>query len=338
MNSEVISEDLNPGKILMLSGSYWQTCTLHAAVKLDIFTAIGKNSMSARDLADSLRIEKRSLSMLLNALCAMGFLNAKGGLYLNTAESAAFLSKDSDRYIGYMIMHHHHLVESWAKLDKAVKTGQPVRSSASNDDGERRESFLMGMFNIAMGIAPILAENIDLSGKKHLLDLGGGPGTYAIHFAKHNPILKASVFDLPTTRPFAEKIIKRFKLSDRVDFIDGNFLTDPIKGSYDVVWISHIFHAESPDECERLLQKAVSVLEPGGLIMIHDFILNNAKQCPLFPTLFSLNMLIGTKGGQAYSENEFFSMLEKAGIQEIKRSPFKGPTESGIITGIKRKN
>ncbi len=331
------SENLNPGKLLTLSGAYWQTCTLHAAVKLDVFTATGKNPISCNELADKLQVEKRSLEMLLNALCAMELLDKKGGLYFNTEESDTFLSKDSKRYIGYIIMHHHHLVESWAKLDEAVKTGQPVRSSASHENDEiRRESFLMGMFNLAMGIAPEISEAIDLAGKKHLLDLGGGPGTYAIHFAKRNPMLKASVFDLPTTRPFAEKTIKRFKLSDRVDFIDGNFLTDQIKGHYDVVWISHIFHAESPENCEKLMKKAVAALEPEGLIIIHDFILDNSKQGPLFPALFSLNMLIGTKGGQAYSEEEFFSMLKKQGIQDIKRSPFTGPTESGIITGIKK--
>ena len=332
------SENLNPGKLLTLSGAYWQTCTLHAAVKLDIFTATGDNPMGCAKLADKLHVQKRSLEMLLNALCAMELLDKKDGLYCNTAESDTFLSKNSKRYIGYIIMHHHHLVESWSKLDEAVKTGQPVRSSASHeDDEERRESFLMGMFNIAMGNAPRISEQIDLAGKKHLLDLGGGPGTYAIHFAKRNPALKASIFDLPTTRPFAEKTIKRFKLSDRVDFIDGNFLTDQIKGSYDVVWISHIFHAESPENSEKLMKKAVAALEPGGLIIIHDFILDNSKLRPLFPALFSLNMLIGTKAGQAYSEKEFFSILEKEGMQDIKRSSFKGTTESGIITGVKQK-
>jgi hypothetical protein len=330
------SEKMNPGRLMGISGSYWMTCTLHAAVKLDVFSAVGKDGKTTEQLAGRTGAEQRSLSMILNALCAMDLLEKKEGLYTNTPESETFLDKGSPRYIGYMIMHHHHLVESWARLDESVKTGKPVRTRSIIHDDERRESFLMGMFNNAMGMAPHLVTTIDLSGKKHLLDLGGGPGTYAIHFCKHNPGLVATVCDLPATRPFAEKIIARFDQQARVDFQDGNFLTEPIKGVYDVVWLSHILHGESHKDCEMIVQKAADCLEPGGMMLIHEFILNNSKDSPLFPALFSLNMLLGTEGGQAYSEGELAAMLENAGMTDIMRTPYKGPTESGIISGIKR--
>jgi hypothetical protein len=75
------------------------------------------------------------------------------------------------------------------------------------------------------------------------------PGTFAIHFCRQNPQLTATVFDLPTTRPFAEKTIKRFDLEDRIDFQGGNYLKDEIEGHYDAAWHSHILHAEGPDGC-----------------------------------------------------------------------------------------
>jgi predicted O-methyltransferase YrrM len=330
------SDSLNPGRLMAISGSYWQTCTLHAAVKLDVFTFIGKEARTDARLAEAMGADPRSLAMLLHALCAMGLLEKKEGRFANTPESNAFLVKDSPGYMGYMIMHHHHLVESWARLDQSVKTGKPVRTRAQFDDEIRRESFLMGMFNNAMGMAPRLVTTIDLSGKKHLLDLGGGPGTYAIHFCKHNPGLKATVFDLPATRPFAEKTIARFNQQDSIDFQEGNFLTDAIKGTYDVVWLSHILHGDSPKDCEKIVQKAVSALEPGGMVLIHEFILDNTKDAPLFAALFSLNMLLGTDGGQAYTEMELIAMLEKAGVEEITRTSYKGPTDSGIIAGVRR--
>ena len=334
-NSMTSHDTLNPGRLMGISGSYWMTCTLHAAVKLDVFSAIGKEGKTIEDLSETMGTEKRSLSMLVNALCAMELLETKEGRFFNTTESGTFLVKDSPRYVGYMILHHHHLVESWSRLDESVKTGRPVRTRSIFHDEERRESFLMGMFNNAMAMAPHLVATIDLSGKKHLLDLGGGPGTYAIHFCKHNPGLKATVFDLPTTRPFAQNVIARFNQEDFVGFQDGDYNKDTIKGEYDVAWLSHILHGENPKNCEKMIQKAVNVLQPGGLILIHEFILDNTKAGPLFPALFSLNMLLGTNGGQAYSENELMDMLEKAGITDIKRTPFKGPTESGIISGVK---
>ena len=325
-------KNVHPGKILELSGAYWQTCTLHAGVKLDIFSHLGRQKKTAKALADKLNLDPRGLTMLLNAICAMNLLEKQGDNYANTSESLTLLSKESPEYIGYMIMHHHHLVESWASLDRSVKTGAPAKDHSMRDDPEYRENFLMGMFNNAMAAAPELVRAIDLKGKKTLLDLGGGPGTYAIHFCMHNPDLKAWVFDLPTTRPFAEKTIKRFDQEASVSFTGGNFLKDDLDGTYDVVWLSHILHGESPEDCEKLVKKSVSALNPGGFIIIHDFILDNSKTSPLFPALFSLNMLLGTRG-QAYSEMEIKSMIEKAGIDNIKRIPFKGPNDSGLVVG-----
>ncbi len=189
----------------------------------------------------------------------------------------------------------------------------------------------MGMFNMAMGIAPTLSKQIDLKERIHLLDLGGGPGTYAIHFCLANPDLKATIYDLPETRPFAEKTIERFGLSERIDFVSGDYLEDKITGSYDVVWLSHILHGEGPDKCRMIIKKAVSTLRPGGLLFVHDFILDNTFDGPRFPALFSLNMLVNTENGQSYSEDQIKEMLSRAGLQDIRRLPFRGPTESGIV-------
>ncbi len=322
---------MNPGSLFEISGYYWKTCTLHAAVKLDLFTAIGARQLSGSDVAAKIGADPRAATMLLNALTAMDLLEKNGALFANTPIAQAFLCKESKRYIGYMIMHHHHLVQSWAQLDVAVKTGQPTREDTAFGDEERRESFLMGMFNIAMGIAPTVTGDIDLRGRNKLLDLGGGPGTYAIHFCMANPELEATVFDLPTTRPFMEKTVARFNQTDRIDFQPGSYLTDEIPGRYDAAWLSHILHGEGPEDCLAIIQKTVSVLEPGGLIMIHEFILENSMDGPLFPALFALNMLLGTQSGQAYSQAQLEEMLEKAGARHIKRLPFKGPTESGIL-------
>ena len=328
------TREWNPDQLLEISGKFWETCTLHAGVKLDLFTAIGNEQLTSEDVVQRLNGDKRGATMLLNALTAMNLLVKKDNKYSNTKASTSFLSKDSPQYMGYMIMHHHHLVASWSKLDQAVKTGTPVRTRVSHSNGESRESFLMGMFNLAMNLAPRLAAKINLSNRRYLLDLGGGPGIYAIHFCLENPQLKATVYDLPTTRPFAQKTIEKFGLTDRIDFMDGNYLEQDIEGVYDVAWLSHIFHGEGPEDCQKIIIKTVSALEPGGMIIVHDFILNNTMDGPFFPALFSLNMLLNTAHGQSYSEKQIMDMLAEAGVKEIQRVPFQSPNDSGIITGI----
>jgi hypothetical protein len=330
------SFDWNPGTLLEMSGYYWKTCTLHTSVKLDIFTIIGSKALSCDKINETLKVDKRGLSMLLNSLSALELLVKKDEKYSNSPPALTFLSKESPQYLGFMILHHHHLMESWHKMDTAIIEGRPTRDRSSFSDEERRESFLMGMFNIGMATAPRLSKELDLSGCKRLLDFGGGPGTFAIHFCLANPGLSASVYDLETTRPFAEKTIKKFNASDRVDFISGNFIDDEMIHTplFDAAWLSHILHGEGPEQANSIIGKAVLALKPKSKIFIHEFILNDTMDGPLFPALFSINMFLGTPEGQAYSETQLSDMLKSHGVKNIKRLAFKGPTQSGILTGI----
>lgn len=328
------TEEWNQGKLLAMSGNYWATCALHAGVKLNIFTVIGDQVLTGQKIAEKLGGDARGVIMLLNALAAMNLLIKKNEDYSNTVFSNSFLSKESPQYLGYIIMHHHHLMASWSELDKGVKTGKAVRSRASFDNTEVRENFLMGMFNLAMNLAPQIVGKIDLSEKKHLLDLGGGPGTYAIHFCLSNPSLKATIYDQKTTRPFAEKTVAKFGLSERIDFQDGDYVKKDITGTYDAAWLSHILHGEGHEDAQKIIQKAVSALKPQGMILIHEFILNNNMDGPLFPALFSLNMLLGSDNGQSYSEKQIMDMLAAAGVVKIRRIPIQTPNDSGVIQGI----
>ncbi|MFP3870434.1 MAG: methyltransferase [Syntrophobacteria bacterium] len=320
--------------LLKVSGSFWHSCTLHAAVELEIFTIIGDGQLRAEEVAGRLAADVRGVTMLLNAATAMGLLVRNGSRYGNSSASKSLLAKDSPDYIGYIIQHHHHLVNGWSQLPEAVRTGKPVRSRFSQSSEKERESFLMGMYNLAMGIAPKVAAQIDLIGKRHLLDLGGGPGTYAAHFCQTNPQLRATIYDLPSSRPFALETVERFAVTERIAFVAGDYLHDELPGSYDVAWLSHILHGEGPEDCEKIIDKSVSALEAGGLILVHDFILNDTMDGPLFPALFALNMLVNTPRGQAYSEAQIREMLRNAGVREITRLPFQGPNDSGILQGV----
>lgn len=330
-----MKETWTAGRLLEVSGSYWQACALHAGVKLGIFTALGSGPHSAEDVARETASSLRGATALLNALTAMGLLVRKGDAYRNTDESSMYLVRGSEEYIGHMLLHHHHLMESWAKLPVAVRGGRPIRKRSTFRNREIRESFLMGMFNLASRLAPRIVREVDLSGRKRLLDLGGGPGTYAIHFCRRYDGLQATVFDLKTTRPFATRTIRSFGLEDRIAFRAGNYLEDDLGEGYDAVWLSHILHGEGPEDCRKIVARAAAALEPGGILIVHEFILNDSKDGPLHPALFSLNMLLGTPEGRSYSESEIREMLAAAGLWDIRRLPFQAPNDSGLIAGRK---
>lgn len=325
-----------PAELLKLSGSYWGTCALHAGVKLNLFTHLVDGPCATTEIAKKLGLDARGLSMLLDALVALQLLEKQDEKYAVTESAAPFLDRKSPAYLGHIIMHHHHLVEGWSRLDEAVRSGAPVRNRVSHEPSEdERESFLLGMFNLAMLIAPKVAAHINLSGRRRLLDLGGGPGTYAIHFCQQNPQLNATILDLRTTQPFAEATLKRFSMSERVDFVAGDFHDGPLPGGFDVAWLSHVLHGEGPKNCSNMLANAVGALEPGGVLFIQEFILDEDRTSPLFPALFSLNMLLGTPEGQSYSELELFELLRQAGLSRTERLQIELPNGAGIMCGHK---
>jgi len=326
----------SPPELLKMSGNYWSACTLHAGVKLDLFTLLSEAPAPADELAGRVGLSERGLAMLLDALAALALLQKEGDTYCTTPFSAEYLSKSSKKYMGHIISHHHHLVEGWSRLDESVRSGEPVRNRVSHEpSAAERESFLMGMFNMAMQMAPLVVPRVDLAGRRSLLDLGGGPGTYAIHFCLQNPELKATIFDLPGTRQFAEQTVASFSLQDRIDFHAGDFQHDMIAGRYDAAWLSHVLHGEGEAGCANMLQKTVAALEPGGVLLVQEFILDDDRAKPVFPALFSLNMLLGTPAGKAYSESEIALLLQNAGLEKIARLPLDLPNGAGVIYGLR---
>jgi SAM-dependent methyltransferase len=319
---------------MQASGAYWQSCALHSGVELGIFTMLGNESMTAETLAQRLDCVRRGLEILLTALCALDLLLKEGDRYAAAPAACEYLSEQSPEYFGHIVLHHQNLVPAWSRLSEAVRGGRSTReSSHRTEDAAQRENFLLGMFNVACRQAGHIAATLDLRDRTRLLDLGGGPGAYAVHFCLQNPHLLATVYDLPTTRPFAEKIVARHGLTERIQFEEGDFLQDTLTGRYDVVWISQVLHAMGQEGAAVLLEKAARVLTPGGLLLIQEFVLNDGRDGPEHPALFGCNMLVGTESGKVHTEREIFDLLRRCGASDVHRLDLDLPMGCGIVSG-----
>ncbi|HKJ64537.1 MAG TPA: methyltransferase dimerization domain-containing protein, partial [Desulfopila sp.] len=166
-----MENDWNVGKLLNISSGYWKGCTLQAAVRLDIFSHIGNDCVAVDEVAEKADTDQVATEMLLDALAAIALLEKTDTCYGNTGFSRNYLVRSSPQYMGHIILHHHHILDGWAQLDTAVATGRPADKRSYGAEIER-QSFLFGMYNLAMGLAPELAKRIDLNGCRRLLDLG----------------------------------------------------------------------------------------------------------------------------------------------------------------------
>ena len=308
---------------------------LFTAVQLELFTALDKGPREETALAAELGCLARPFGMLLTALEALGLVQRQNGAVSIKEDVRALLSKHSPDYLGFIVRHHGNIMSGWHKLPQAVHTGSRTAAEPTlfTSDGQEREDFLMGMFNIARLQAGRIADALDLTGRKTLLDIGGGPGTYAIFFCRRNPELTATVFDLPTSEPFARKTIAGYDLENRIDFVPGNYLADPLPTGQDVAWLSQVLHGESPGNAASLVASAAAALNPGGLLCVQEFMLNDDRKGPPRAALFALNMLVETDGGQAYTAGEISRMMKDAGARDIRELSVSLPESCRILVG-----
>ncbi|MCL4549332.1 MAG: methyltransferase [Bacteroidetes bacterium] len=152
-----------------------------------------------------------------------------------------------------------------------------------------------------------------------MLDVGGGSGTFAMEFIKQNPQLTATVFDLPGIIPITEKYVAQENLTGKVNFLSGDYLEDDFGNDYDLIFLSAIVHINSYEENSQLIQKCYNALNKGGQIIIKDWVMNDDRTEPAGGAFFALNMLVGTRSGDTYTESEMKEWMEKTGIKKIER-------------------
>jgi hypothetical protein len=319
---------------------YAITGTLLAAVRVDLFTALAAGPASPAEVAARCRTHSLSTEKLLVACAAMGLLEKDGDLYHNTPFADRHLVWGRPAYQGELVEHLGRQWTRWCEIDRFVRTGERGPQELAEGEmmtyleyQEDHRVWILAMHNIAMGgQAEALADALDLSGRRLLCDVGGGPGTYALVLCQRYPQLQAVVLDLPETEPIAKEIIASFNLADRVGFRAADYLRDYGQG-YDVMLLSGVLHGETPADCRVMLRKAYDSLAPGGLAVVQETLLNDEKTGPLLPALFSLHMTYGA----SYAGGEIAGWMAEVGFTDVEVRPLKGYAWlNGVVVGTKR--
>jgi ubiquinone/menaquinone biosynthesis C-methylase UbiE len=320
-----------------ISSGFTQSRIIQVAVKLGVFDVIKIKGSSFAGVAKALGTNPKATELFLNALVALGLLHKEKEKFYNTDSSLIYLVKTSPKYFGGMILFEEGLWSAWAKLEESVRTGKPARTpNMFQEKEEETERFIMAMHTlvVARGDAEVLSNMLDFKEAKTMIDIGSGPGTYPIQFLKRYPHLKITIFDLPGTLNVTRKVLKREKMHGKIELVEGNYNTDKIPRGFDVVFLSNIIHIENDESNQRLMEKVYASLNQNGRIIIKDHILDDTLTSPAIGAIFSIQMLLVTKG-RDYSFREVKGWLQDAGFKKSEWIRLKPPLTSSLVIGWK---
>jgi SAM-dependent methyltransferase len=281
---------------------------LSAAVETGIIEKLRDKPMSSGELAGIMGADARAVWVVTEALEALGYLvKEKDKLALSQEAQDMFYNSKSESFTGFSFMHRYNVIRSWMGLPESIFTGQPYPRE------HRREStkyFISAMGLSARQSSREIAE-FCLGGKNKgakVLDIGGGPLTYARAFASLGSVV--TVLDLPEV---VQHMSSELTEKENIKMVPGDFNLGLPAGPYTLAFLGNICHIFGEHENRELFKKAEKVLQPGGKIVIVDFIRGTSQMA----ALFGVNMLVNTVNGGTWTFEEYSEWLGDAGFYDV---------------------
>jgi hypothetical protein len=311
--------------------------TLHVALELRLFTHLAAGAQSLVHVAQTLGLAERAAGRLLYACAALGLVQATGGVFRNTPLTQKYLVEGQPTYIGsYLHMFDALGYHRWEQMGAALRHNGPVDDISHPyrylaDDAEDAATFSAAQYAGSRSLGHALAHRVDFRPFACLLDLGGGSGAYTVEILRCYPHLRAILFDFPEVGRLAEAVMRQEGLTDCVQIVGGDYEHDMLPPGPDVVLWSGNLHASSSESCRRVLTRLHALLPPGGMVLIHDYMLDDTRSGPLIPALLALHLTLVSEDGQVYSNAELHALLTQAGFKEVRIEPFLTGHSSLVI-------
>jgi predicted O-methyltransferase YrrM len=334
---------LDPTYVMQVATGFTASKVVLSAVELDLFTVLGEDSMTGEQIGSRLGLHPRGIDDFLDTLVALRLLERDGdgsqGRYRNSAETAAFLSRASPAYVGGVLeMCNARLYGFWGDLTEALRTGEPQNEIKHTGrsmfeelyrEPARLEQFMRAMHGSSLGHFSALAETFDFAPYDTLCDVGGATGLLSTILARRYPHLRCTTFDLPVVAPIAERALAAAGVADRVGVASGDFFADPLPRA-DVITMGMVLHDWNLDRKHHLIRSAYDALPAGGLLIVIENMIDDARRENAFALMMSLNMLIEFGDAFDFTGEDLTAWCEDAGFRGVELLPLAGTATAGI--------
>ena len=320
--SEQIKQIEDVRDISAITYGFMASKALFAALDFDLFTRIERGCASPAALAAETGIAENRMVTLLAALKSLGLIAEREGRFSNAPATTKFLvagaPADFRDYV--RLVNGAFGYESFRHLSAALR-GERIFPDKGFYEGLVYSAGIGGaQFSSAqhsgsLGPARLMSKRVDLSDRKQLLDIGGGSGAYSLAFCAANPRLNSTILDFPQTIETARTYARQSGLADRIAHLAGNAITTDWPKGHDVVLMSYVWSAVGGDDVAVLARRAFDALPPGGLVLVHDFMVENSRGQPAFAAWYLLGSIFDNPNAVCLTPAYVEDALRQAGFK-----------------------
>jgi 2-hydroxy-4-(methylsulfanyl)butanoate S-methyltransferase len=308
-------------EISAITYGFMASKALFGALEFDLFTHIAQGADSSSALAKVTGIAENRLVTLLAALKSLGLISEADGRLVNAPATSRYLIagapgdfRDYVRFVngefGYESFRHLGPALRGERIfpDKGFYEGMIYEAGIGGD------RFSSAQHSGSLGPARLLAKRLDLKDRRKLLDVGGGSGAYSIALCAANPRLSATILDFPQTVDTAKRYAREAGLTDRIAHVAGNAISADWTSGHDVVLMSYVWSAVGEADIAVLAKRAADALPPGGLALVHDFMVDDARQGPRFAAWYLLGSMFDNPTAVCLTPAYVEQVLRDAGL------------------------
>jgi hypothetical protein len=192
-------------RLIELVHGTWQTHVVAAMAELELADQLSAGPRPVAELAEQAAANPDALERLLRACAALGLVHETGPAgYALTRLGACLRSGQSSLRDLALVAAAPVMLRPYERLTEAVRTGAPTAVAAlgqdvwsyARDHPQEALWFAGAMSGLSALVAAELPNRVDLSGVRHVVDVGGGHGLLLTALLDAAPGAVGTLFDL----------------------------------------------------------------------------------------------------------------------------------------------
>lgn len=327
-----------PPQIMMLQmiNAYRLSQNISVAAQLGIADLLADKPKGVIELASKTATHPQSLYRLLRTLASFGiFAELEEQQFRLTPRAALLQSNIPGSLRGYatVIGTKWHW-QMWKDILYSVKTGDSAFEHLQGmgfEDYYQQHPEVAETFDAAMKGALSLSDrailaSYDFSSFNQIIDIaagGQGDGELIASILEQNHTATGIHFDHPSRLERAKAAVENKLVSDRCEFIGGDFLESVPFGG-DAYIVKNLIHDYSDAKAGEILDNLHQAIYKNGKLLVAEMIVPPGNE-PSLAKILDVEALIMTPGAIERTAEEYSQLLAQSGFEVTRIIPTKSP-------------